>query len=1658
MARKFVPNGQKVKCSFGKGETAKINISRPSTTKLHDEIWATTADKEITPFDVCSCPTNASKKCLPLLQEWLPNTVAINVKNGGNNFLLGSSQNTCIANVTFIGLVEIDLEEANVSKDAQDFAKNNPTSNEGEGSSSSPTSNQLGGGGAESEAMQTTDSSTDDSSWRDLEEGKDIKDDLIAAANKKTEEEKQQTQDYIDAGTNRIDEGHEIERADEASIEEAIEDANRLRAEAIVLDHKSENPDPTVTAELEEELEAGMPEYSLQGSLGAGVGYVEGAVKEGIIDPVVGAYKLSKGIATSLDDIGMFYMHRDPVYLIALQAYDPDRLEERLVLNQIQDDALWERVKNLPKEAKDQYVKDYKEIGRDLQSGDDQVAGKAAGKGVVKTIFPLKKVIKMGSKIFNKDFMKELNLKSVVQGAKGELLDHLTGNIYSKLPYMGKIKEIMNSAKTYKNKIAEIKGVLKSFNEGAHPSTYTKTPAPVPSTKTQGDTTNDKANDPKNSQEGSQKTNKNSICKGDPVDVVTGVNIYDYVDFEIPGTIPIHWKRIWYSDSAYKGSLGHGVHYNYDIHLTTRSEDILLTLGDGRLAFFSLVNEKNKSEFNRAEKLKLTYVDSSNYHLFDYEEQLTYVLTNYSGSYKLSRIIKDEHTSVQFNYQGNNLKEIVDTAGRLIKIHHNDDNKIIKITQHHQSEERTLVTYEYNKVGDLTKITDATGKSVIAVYKNHLMISKTHREGATCFWEYESYNTGARCTRTWLEGGTLDYSFEYHDKYNYVWDSYGHKTTYYHENNIPVKIVDPLGGITTKEYNEFGELIKTTDQEGLQTQYKYDDFGNETSIRYPDGANVEFAYDDEGHLLLQTSPEGGILSRYFKNNKLDTIMYPDQTMQTFEYNESGLVSKIADANENTTHLFYDEDHNLNRMVSPNGEESFWEYNAWGQCIKTINPAKHQQLFSYDPLGNVSTIRLPDKNAIQLEYDSYGRVRKAIDNERILTYEYTSQGNLKSRKQDGRKVLFRYNKEEQLIGVINEHKEAYNFTRDAMGNIIKEEGFDYISRGFIRDKAGKVIKEEKSNDKFSIYEYDKGGRVSRVEYHDNSWATFDYNKDGLLIQAVNPNSHVKINRDEAGRVLSEDQDGHTISYDYNDEGQQSKIKSSLGASIDLKYTDLGEISSVKAKNQHNNIWKANFKYNSLGMETERSLPGGIKASWSYDHAGRHKQQVIKKQEVQTRRRTYSWDVNHKLRKIVDNLSQGVVTFDYDDFKNLAWAQYEDKSYDYKLPDEVGNLYRTKEKKDREYGRNGQLLTSGNNKYEYDDEGNLIKKSSPKGIWKYDWAANGILKSIYRPDRSIVEIEYDALGRRTAKVIKQCPSKKSENNPDLITRFVWNGNTPLHEWNYKLKDRPQSIINETDQLSINQEEPIENLITWVFDHGTFKLAAKITKDDTYSIITDHLGTPVEMYNSKGEKTWHAEYDIYGKIRNLVTGSLNDCPFRFQGQYEDSEIDLYYNRFRYYNPEEGIYISQDPIRLAGNNPTMYAYTHDTNGWVDPFGLNNIKTGSGRDHVTYEGIKNGKPYVGYASAPSSEGLTSAQIISRRYSANFNNFGGIPPESVYEGSGVRGRNTAKGLEQQIYETNVNKYGKKGVANIDNPVSERNPKKDVYARAADRHCKKTKPS
>ena len=113
-------------------------------------------------------------------------------------------------------------------------------------------------------------------------------------------------------------------------------------------------------------------------------------------------------------------------------------------------------------------------------------------------------------------------------------------------------------------------------------------------------------------------------------------------------------------------------------------------------------------------------------------------------------------------------------------------------------------------------------------------------------------------------------------------------------------------------------------------------------------------------------------------------------------------------------------------------------------------------------------------------------------------------------------------------------------------------------------------------------------------------------------------------------------------------------------------------------------------------------------------------------------------------------------------------------------------------------------------------------------------------------------------------------------------------------------------------------------------------------------DHLGTPQELTDPNGQIVWSAQYKAWGEIKEQCSewaqreGLTN--PIRFQGQYHDHETGLHYNRYRYYDPRVGRFISKDPISYAGGL-NLYAYAPNPTGWVDPLGLSTIPK-KGRYH----------------------------------------------------------------------------------------------------------------
>ena len=569
----------------------------------------------------------------------------------------------------------------------------------------------------------------------------------------------------------------------------------------------------------------------------------------------------------------------------------------------------------------------------------------------------------------------------------------------------------------------------------------------------------------------------------------------------------------------------------------------------------------------------------------------------------------------------------------------------------------------------------------------------------------------------------------------------------------------------------------------------------------------------------------------------------------------------------------------------------------------------------------------------LTYDGIDNLLAYKDDHQEVEYGYEGMWKLTRRKDARGVICFLHDREERLLEIINEKGEHYAFAMDAAGNVLQEEGFDGSMRKYVRDRAGRVIKETLPSGKFKEYEYDRCGRVTRVthDYDKAEEQTYDYYASGRLAEARNEHAIVSFRYDNMGLPVEERSNEHVIKRTYDKSGQIATLTSSLGTDLTYERNEFGELTCFSAgQAEAPGRFESRHEYDSLGFELERMLPGGVTQSFAYDDIGRLIDSKTRQSSKVRRERKYHWGKADRLLKTEDNRF-GTTTYEYSPTGHLQKAVYADGREEYRLSDKAGNLFDDPDRKLRKYLRGGKLEQSGEWRFVYDRDGQLVEKYKGSGKWwdskserwRYIWNQNGTLKEVRPPGGGDFAFDalftYDALGRRLSK------------DAIGITCWLWNGNVPLHEWTQSQRRNEQGEI----------EEYQKDLRTWLFEEESFVPLALFQDGKAYSIVTDHLGTPVEAYNEQGEEVWYRRLDMNGKVieeRSMNYTSYKDyikIPFLFQGQYYDEEIKLAYNRFRYYDPQMGRYISEDPIRFDSGQINLFTYVKDTNVWMDIWGL---------------------------------------------------------------------------------------------------------------------------
>ncbi len=387
-----------------------------------------------------------------------------------------------------------------------------------------------------------------------------------------------------------------------------------------------------------------------------------------------------------------------------------------------------------------------------------------------------------------------------------------------------------------------------------------------------------------------------------------------------------------------------------------------------------------------------------------------------------------------------------------------------------------------------------------------------------------------------------------------------------------------------------------------------------------------------------------------------------------------------------------------------------------------------------------------------------------------------------------------------------------------------------------------------------------------------------------------------------------------------------------------------------------------------MDPLGRLKKQIAALNSLSESGNGKNKVAAGYSQTAVKRSYGYDKTGNLLHSTDQRT-GTTHFEYDKLGRITKAGDELFAFD-PAHNILSDRHRDNAVKDN------RLKEYNGISYYYDDLGNLIHRELPNGEvqnYFYDLHDQLVKAEIFKKDgtKETWAYHYDALGRRVSKGrLKANGTEVSDrhstdhaclntpNSKDILDNeiaFLWDGSHLLQEQN---SDGLYTYIyTEADSY-----EPLAQIHDWMDVEGE-------AKQQTSYFHCDQIGIPREMTDKDGNLLWFGDYYGWGKLKSETNINNAHQPFRLQNQYYDEETGLHYNFFRYYEPDVGRFVNQDPIGLWGGD-NFYSFAPNVLTWVDILGWHSSGSwGTMRCQMNKTGSNKFRTFTGYSSGAGGQG-----------------------------------------------------------------------------------------
>jgi RHS repeat-associated protein len=217
-------------------------------------------------------------------------------------------------------------------------------------------------------------------------------------------------------------------------------------------------------------------------------------------------------------------------------------------------------------------------------------------------------------------------------------------------------------------------------------------------------------------------------------------------------------------------------------------------------------------------------------------------------------------------------------------------------------------------------------------------------------------------------------------------------------------------------------------------------------------------------------------------------------------------------------------------------------------------------------------------------------------------------------------------------------------------------------------------------------------------------------------------------------------------------------------------------------------------------------------------------------------------------------------------------------------------------EREHNAVNELVSRNGRALEYDGDGNLTKDDEGR---IYAWDIFSRLISVTTAEAR-VEFSYDALGRRMSKSV----DLDNDGSVERETAYIYSG------WNC------------VEERAAANGAQAETAYVWAEDlsgsmqgaGGVGGLLAVIDGAGAHTAASDANGNVAAYFDGSGNIAAEYDYTPFGTVLSKSGAKADGFAYRFSTKPYDAETGLYYYGYRYYSPELGRWISQDPIEEAG------------------------------------------------------------------------------------------------------------------------------------------------